>query len=87
MTTNLDFLEKPGCHLCETALPLVRRLSRRLNLDVRRVDIDHDDALVAEFGLRIPVVRLGDKVIAEGIIEYRTLLASARRALASAAER
>ena len=33
---------------------------------VERIDIERDDALVRDYGLRIPVVRLDGKVIAEG---------------------
>ena len=35
---------------------------------VREVDIDTDDALVRDFGLRIPVVRVGETIVAEGRI-------------------
>ena len=74
----IDFLEKPGCHLCEDALPVAARLARRLKLPLRRIDIDSDDQLIKEFSLRIPVIRLGSSVIAEGIIDYRSALAAAR---------
>jgi hypothetical protein len=75
----LDFLEKPGCHLCEDALPVAERVARKLKLTMRRIDIhDHDD-LTREFSLRIPVVQIGGEVIAEGIIDYREALAAARR--------
>ena len=73
------FLTRRGCHLCEEALPLVRREARRAGVELQVVDIDDDDGLVGEYGLRIPVL-LGpdDAVLAEGAIEDRRSL---RRAL------
>jgi hypothetical protein len=45
---------------------------------VEEVDIDHDDVLTRDYGVRVPVVLgPGDVVLAEGVIEARTL----RRAL------
>jgi thiol-disulfide isomerase/thioredoxin len=81
----LDFLEKPGCHLCEDALPVAARVARRLNLTLRRVDIHSDDELIKEFSFRIPVIRLGSTVIAEGLVEYKPTLAAARAEMRSAA--
>lgn len=77
----LDFLEKPGCHLCEAAFPIAERLARRTNVPLRRIDIRDHDQLIKEFSLRIPVLRLGETVLDEGAIEYRTALAAARRIL------
>ncbi len=81
MSDILEFLEKPGCHLCEDALPLVQKLSRRLDLVIRRLDVDQDDDLMLEYALRIPVVRVHGTVIAEGLIEYKPMLTRARAAL------
>lgn len=48
-------MSREGCHLCEQAIeelvPLVRG---RAELTV--IDVDTDPALVAEYGLRVPVV-------------------------------
>lgn len=72
------FLSRPGCHLCEEALPLVRREARRVGHEVQVVNIEDDDALLAEYMVRIPVVLAPDStVLAEGRIERRPL----RRAL------
>jgi hypothetical protein len=80
LSTFLDFLEKPGCHLCEDALPVAERLARKLRLPLRRIDIHHDDDLIREFSLRIPVIRVDSVVIAEGIIDYASALSMARAA-------
>ena len=81
MSAILEFLEKPGCHLCEDALPSVHRLARRLGLQVHRIDVEADDDLLAEFALRIPVVRLDGAIIAEGNIVYPPMLRKAKAAL------
>lgn len=67
-------LVSPGCHLCEEAEPVVRRVAERYGFPVEVVDIDRDDELVRLYSLRIPVVLDdADRVVAEGIIEERSL--------------
>lgn len=62
---RITLLGRAGCHLCDDAEELVRSLGH----GVDRVDIDGDDALVRDFGLRIPVL-LDEhgRVLAEGRI-------------------
>ena len=46
---------------------------------IREVDIDTDDALTRDYGLRVPVLLgAGDIVLAEGRIEARSLRRSLR---------
>ncbi len=74
------FLTRPGCHLCEEALPLVRREVLRAGCELQVVDVEGDDTLLADFGLRIPVVLSADfEVLAEGVIERRALRQALRR--------
>jgi hypothetical protein len=80
LSRNLEFLSRPGCHLCDDARPIARRVAARLGVGLVETDIELDDRLVAEFGLRIPVVRWsGGAVLAEGSVEYRPLLDAGRR--------
>lgn len=71
---SLKFLTRSGCHLCESAEPLVRRLATQVGARLQVRDIDADPALRAEYTARIPVV-LGPsgRVLAEGIIDHRSL--------------
>jgi hypothetical protein len=46
----------------------VHRAARWAGMSVREVDIDTDDALTRDFGVRIPVVRVGAVVVAEGTV-------------------
>jgi hypothetical protein len=66
---TLVFLTRPGCGLCDSALPKVQRTARWLRCHVEVVDITTDRDLESEYHLRIPVVlnRHGD-VVAEGVI-------------------
>ena len=49
-----------GCHLCDEAERLLKAAAGARALDWRYVDIALDDALVARYGTRIPVLRAGD---------------------------
>ena len=57
---RLVLYRRPGCHLCDDAERLLDAEARALGvmLDLRRVDIDSDPALLARFMLEIPVVAL-----------------------------
>ncbi len=67
-----EFLSRPGCGLCDDALPRVRLVARLLGRRLEVVDITDDPRLESEFHLRIPVLRneRGD-VLAEGQIDWR----------------
>lgn len=76
----VEFLTRSGCHLCDEARPLVQDAVRSAGGVVEEVDIDTDDALTRDFGLRVPVVLgPGDVVLAEGVIEAKPLRRALRR--------
>ena len=61
------FYTRTACHLCESAMPHARRAAKILGRRLQVVDIDSDDELVVEYGLRVPVLTTsGGRVIAEG---------------------
>lgn len=66
---SVEFLTRAGCHLCAEAVPAVRRAARWSGMRVVEIDIDSDDDLVRDYGMRIPVVRFGDEVVAEGRVD------------------
>jgi hypothetical protein len=47
---------RPGCHLCDVARDVVLAERTRTTFVFEEVDIDGDDDLVREYGIRIPVV-------------------------------
>lgn len=57
---------------------MLNRVAQRMNVQINEVDIDTDDDLVKRYGLRVPVLLAAhDRVIAEGVIDDRTLLRDA----------
>ena len=78
------FYTRPNCHLCTDALPHVKKVARLFRRDLRIIDIESSDDLVAEYGLRIPVLTSdAGVVIAEGrfeVVQIITGLLGSRRA-------
>lgn len=70
---SIEFLTRSACHLCTDAEVAVRRAARWAGMGVDTVDIESDDRLVADYGMRIPVVIVGGTVMAEGEIDGRSL--------------
>jgi hypothetical protein len=78
----LEFLSRPGCHLCEQALPVVEVEVARIGGMVEVVDIDVavDHTRLERFGARVPVLLgPGEIVLAEGVISRRALRRALRR--------
>jgi Glutaredoxin-like domain (DUF836) len=74
------FLIRPGCHLCDEARLVVEKALARVGGALDEIDIDTDDALTRDYGLRVPVLLgPGDIVLAEGKIEARPLRRALRR--------
>ena len=64
----------PGCHLCHEAVRKLRRLQRIIPFALEELDVRSDPALEARFGTTIPVVAVGDRIIAESkVTEFRLL--------------
>lgn len=61
-----------GCHLCEHAESLLKKIARTHPMSIRLVDVDSDLALRELYGYRIPVVMLDGQLLDEGnVTEYR----------------
>jgi Glutaredoxin-like domain (DUF836) len=77
----IRFLTRPGCQLCDDARPLVEDLVGRRGGVILELDIEQNEQLTSEFGMRIPVVLLADgSVVAEGLITRKELRKGLRRA-------
>lgn len=60
MEIQLELLGTMGCHLCEEAQYLLQPLSLSRQWSLRYIDIaetEQADAMIALYGLRIPVLR------------------------------
>lgn len=54
---------RPGCHLCDEARAVMLDARRRTPFAFDEIDIETDDDLLREYGVRIPVVSIdGDEV-------------------------
>ena len=74
------FLIRAGCHLCDEARPVVEKAVASVGGTIHEIDIDTDDSLTRDYGLRVPVLLgAGDIVLAEGEIEARPLRKALRR--------
>lgn len=49
---------RPGCHLCDVARETILRQRERSPFDFEEVDIEGDDELELEYGIRVPVVEV-----------------------------
>ncbi len=54
---SLILLGTDACHLCEQAQAVIMRLSGTIPCDVFLEDIATSEALVEQYGLRIPVLK------------------------------
>jgi hypothetical protein len=74
MLSEMIFYTRSSCHLCESALPYARRAAKIFGRRLQIIDIDSDDELVVEYGLRVPVLTTsGGRVIAEGSFGMREI--------------
>jgi len=68
---------RAGCHLCADAEAVVRRLAGR-RADVRVVDVDRDPALADRYTVRVPVVVVDGREVAELQVDPAAVRAALR---------
>jgi glutaredoxin len=65
---------KPGCHLCDEARDLVRRVCDGRAVELREIDITLDPTLNREYGERIPVLVLNGEELFEYFVDEGVLV-------------
>jgi len=75
-TVCVELLTRRDCGLCDKALRALEAVGRELPLSLTLRDIDADAALLREFHIRVPVVRLGAEVLCEGVVTEAALRAA-----------
>lgn len=72
--SQLELLTTSHCHLCEQAEALIAQALPMMS--VEKVDIAEDDALIEQYGERIPVVRYQGRELTWpfGLLDLRQLL-------------
>jgi len=66
--TAVRLYERVGCHLCDETHRALRRVGLDLPLQIERIDVDADEALMRGYALRVPVIAVGgDELDAAGL--------------------
>jgi glutaredoxin len=74
---GVELLTRENCGLCEKALRALEAVARDVPLSLTLRDVDADEALLREFHIRVPVVRLaGGEVLCEGVVTEAALRAA-----------
>jgi glutaredoxin len=64
---------RPGCHLCDVARETILSQRERLGFEFIEVDIEDDDELELEYGIRIPVVEVDGEEAFEVTVDAEQL--------------
>jgi len=56
---HVRLMARPDCSLCDEAVAALRRISRRTQLDIERVDVTRQPELLDRFVIRVPVLVVG----------------------------
>jgi hypothetical protein len=64
---------RPGCCLCDDALAALQRIARRVPLALEQRNIEADQALLAAYLERIPVIVIDDHEAFELVVDEAEL--------------
>ncbi len=67
--STVTVLSTPGCHLCEEAMTVLRRLQASLGFELRERDISADEALHRSYFERVPVICLDGEELCEYFVD------------------
>ncbi len=81
--TLVELYGHADCCLCRTALEALGPLCREFGLGLAYRDIAADDALHRAYFERVPVVRVGGRVVCELVVEAAALRAALGAGLAA----
>lgn len=71
---RLTLITRPGCHLCEEAVEVIRRIDAQTGAGWVEVDVTSDVELEKEYGDRVPVILLDGKEHGYWRVEEKRLL-------------
>jgi glutaredoxin len=63
--TTVVLYARDGCHLCDEARRVIDEIRRTSPFDLTEIDIETDDALIRDYGIRIPVVAVDGEELFE----------------------
>jgi glutaredoxin len=74
--TTVVLYSRPGCHLCDDARAVIEGVRTSVGFAFEEVDIERDDALVRDYGIRIPVVAIDGRELFEISVDPSALRAA-----------
>jgi glutaredoxin len=73
VVASVVVLSRPGCHLCEEAMKVLRELQARHDFELQERDITEDEVLHRRYFERIPVVRVDGEDVCEYFVNEAIL--------------
>ena len=74
--TTVVLYARDGCHLCNEARGVIEEVRRTVPFTFTEVDIETDDTLVRDYGIRIPVVTVDGEELFEISVDAAALRAA-----------
>jgi hypothetical protein len=65
-----------GCHLCDEARAVIERVRASVGFTFEEIDIERDDVLVRDYGVRIPVIAVDGRELFEISVDPDALRAA-----------
>jgi glutaredoxin len=63
--TSVVLYARDGCHLCDEARRVIEDIRGTVRFDFAEIDIETDDTLIRDYGIRIPVVTVDGEELFE----------------------
>jgi glutaredoxin len=76
--TSVVLYMRQGCHLCDEARSAIERVRATEDFDFAEIDIERDDTLLRDYGIRIPVVAVDGAELFEISVDPDALRAAVR---------
>jgi glutaredoxin len=76
--TSVVLYARAGCHLCDEARATIEAVRRSEGFAFEEIDIERDDVLLRDYGVRIPVVAVDGEELFEISVDADALRAAVR---------
>ena len=73
MKHQLTLYSRPDCHLCDDMKTTIKKISKKISVDLRIVDISNNATLETQYGQEIPVLFVDGRRIAKYRISEQEL--------------